>query len=91
MCLLFEDAHLLCGGDLVLVDEHLMLLEAHGDTLRHLQVLLETVGHARVLDVHHLARGEVGDAVGEAVLGYLVELLDELFDLMFRVPFNIQQ
>jgi hypothetical protein len=81
---LFKDAHFLSGNHLILVDEHLMLLEAHRDALVHLEVLLQAVGGACLLDIEHLAGGEVVDAVVEAELGDLVILLYELFDLLRR-------
>ena len=66
---------------LVLVDQHLVLLEAHRYSLIHFEVLVQAIGHAVVLERGHLARGKVLNAVVEADLGDLVVLLDELFNL----------
>lgn len=68
---------------LVLLD--VILLETHGDPLSHLQILLQArLGAARLLGLH-VSRGEVSDAVHEAVLRHLVvrpQKLLKLFDLV---------
>ena len=78
---LFKNSHPLRGNHLILVNEHLVLLETHRDTLIHLEKLLQAIGHAHVLAVEHFACGEVVYAVVEAELGDLVVLFDEFFDL----------
>jgi hypothetical protein len=64
---------------LVLVDEHLVLLEAHRDALVHFEVFFQTIVDTSVLCVQDFSSRKVADAVVEAELGYFVKLFDELF------------
>lgn len=72
-----------CRERLILLD--MILLETHGDSLRHLQVLLQAeLGTCRLI-WFHLSGGEVFHAVHEAVLCHLVicpQKLFKLFDLV---------